>query len=146
MEQFYNFTTATYNFFSKNIFNSQNQTSLGRLMRMPFQIFAISVAKHQKNLRRLFEVNNNFSKKVSQFQKTEGGTLCDFSTSILSRPNLSQKMKGVFGEKKFKKVSQCRRKTGRGPFSLPQCCMLRWRKETTLPVRAKWSNFTSEVS
>ena len=40
--------------------------------------------------------------------KTERGTLWDFSTSILSQ-NILKIEGGLLGEKKLKKVSQCRR-------------------------------------
>ena len=68
-----------------------------------------SAAKHEK-----IEENKNFHlrEKISQCRKNlKGGTLWDFSTSILSQ-NIKKKQGGPFGEKIFfeKKVSQCRKK------------------------------------
>ena len=50
-------------------------------------------------------------KKVSQYRKTERGTLWDFPTSILTR-NSKKIEGGTIWEKNFprKKVSQCRKK------------------------------------
>ena len=72
-----------------------------------------SVAKHEK-----IEENKNFHfrEKISQCRKKlKGGTLWDFSTSILSQ-NIKKMQGGPFGEKFFfrKKVSQCRKKNERG--------------------------------
>ena len=80
----------------------------------PLRFFNIhSVAKHEK-----IEENKNFyfrKKSHSAEKKLKGGTLWDFPTSSLSQN--SKKLKGgPFGEKNFpqKKVSQCRKKIGRG--------------------------------
>ena len=57
-------------------------------------------------------------------EKTERGTLWDFPTSTLSQN--SKKIEGVTLWKKIgKKVSQCRKKTERGPFGLARYGMLR---------------------
>ena len=51
--------------------------------------------------------------KVSQCQKTEGGTLWDFSTSILSQ-NLKKMQGGPFGEKNSEKILAVPEKIERG--------------------------------
>ena len=76
----------------------------------PLRFFNIhSVAKHEK-----IEENKNFHfrEKISQCRKKlKGGTLWDFSTSILSQ-NIKKMQGDPLGKKFFfgKKVSQCRKK------------------------------------
>ena len=76
----------------------------------PLRFFNIhSVAKHEK-----IEENKNFHfrEKISQCRKKlKGGTLWDFSTSILSQ-NIKKMQGDPLGKKIFfgKKVSQCRKK------------------------------------
>ena len=72
-----------------------------------------SVAKHEK-----IEENKNFyfREKISQCRKKlKGGTLWDFSTSILSE-NIKKMQGNPLGKNFFfeKKVSQCRKKYERG--------------------------------
>ena len=57
-----------------------------------------------KNCRGAFGDRENFSNKVSQCQKTEKGTLWDFSTSILSQ-KIKKLNGGIFGEKFFEEKS-----------------------------------------
>ena len=76
----------------------------------PLRFFNIhSVAKHEK-----IEENKNFHfrEKISQCRKKlKGGTLWDFSTSILSQ-NIKKMQGDPLGKNFFfgKKVSQCRKK------------------------------------
>ena len=79
----------------------------------PLRFFNIhSVAKHEK-----IEENKNFHfrEKISQCRKKlKGGTLWDFSTSILSQ-NIKKMQGGPFEEKKFrKKMSRSAEKNERG--------------------------------
>ena len=80
-------------------------------------------------------------------KKPKGGTLWDFSTSILSQ-NSKKIEGGPFGEKNSeKKVSQCRKKLKGGPFGLGRYGMLRGKTGKTFLVQfarangAIWCNF-----
>ena len=82
-------------------------------MEDPLRLFNIhSVAKHEK-----IEENKNFHfrEKISQCRKKlKGGTLWDFSTSILSQ-NIKKNAGGPFGENFFsKKKSRSAEKNERG--------------------------------
>ena len=68
-------------------------------------------------------------------KKLKGGTLRDFSTSIL--PQNIKKLKGGPFRKKFfrKKVSQCQKKLKGTPFSLSRYGMLRGKRGTTFFVQ-----------
>ena len=74
----------------------------------PLRFFNIhSVAKHET-----IEENKNFHfrEKISQCRKKlKGGTLWDFSTSILSQ-NIKKMQGDPLGKIFFRKVSQCRKK------------------------------------
>ena len=85
------------------------------------------VAKHPKieGCKKFGEKNS--LKSLTMPNKTEGGTLWDFSTSILSQNN--EKLKGGrFGELFLKKVSQRRKKL---KLSLSRYGMLRGKRGKT---------------
>ena len=96
----------------------------------PLWFFNIhSVAKHEKI------EEKNFREKISQCRKkVKGGTLWDFSTSILSQ-NIKKMQGGPFGEFFFeKKVSQCRKKMKGGVFGLARYGILRGKTGKTFLV------------
>ena len=103
----------------------------------PLRFFNIhSVAKHEK-----IEENKNFHFREKNLtmpkKKLKGGTLWDFSTSILSQ-NIKKNAGGPFGEKFFfeKKVSQCRKKMKGGRvFGLARYGMLRGKTGKTFLVQ-----------
>ena len=83
-----------------------------------------------------FEVNKTFSKKrsYSAEKKLKRGTHWNFAIF------LSQNIKKIEGDALMKKLSerkvpQCRKKTGRGSFSLARFCMLREKKRKTFFVK-----------
>ena len=93
----------------KNKFSKKKSHSAEKQKGDPLGFFNIhSVAKHQKIEGRKFFIfgKNNAEKKL------KGGTFRDFSTSILSQ-NSKKNGEAPFGEKKFRKVSQCRKKIER---------------------------------
>ena len=92
-----------------------------------------SVAKHEK-----IEENKNFHfrEKISQCRKKlKGGTLWDFSTSILSQ-NIKKMQGGPFGEKLFSKKSLAvPKKIKGGVFGLARYGMLRGKTGKTFLVQ-----------
>ena len=101
----------------------------------PVRFFNIhSVAKHEK-----IEENKNFHfrEKLSQCRKKlKGGTLWNFSTSILSQ-NIKKMQGGPFGEKLFfrKKKSRSAEKNKGGVFGLAGYGMLREKTGKTFLVQ-----------
>ena len=101
----------------------------------PLGVFNLhSVAKHQKSEGEIFFLI--FGKKSHKAEKKQkGGTLWDFSTSILSQ-NSKKNEGGPFGEKVFpKKILQCRKKLKGGPFGLARYGMLRGKTGKTFLVQ-----------
>ena len=85
----------------------------------------------------------------------KGGTLSHFFTSIVAKRQKIER--GTFGEKIFRsKVSQCRKKLKRVPFSLSRFCMLRGKRRKSFlvqfagPTDSIWDNkmrhYNSRVS
>ena len=129
--------------FSKKLHTQKNGPKVSQCRKTervdPLRFFNIhSVAKHEK-----IEENKNFhfrKKSHNAEKKLKGGTLWDFSTSILSQ-NIKKMQGGPFEEKKFrrkkfrKKCLAVPKKMKGGVFGLARYGMLRGKTGKTFLVQ-----------